>query len=66
MTQIEQDAAAGIWVPMYYGWRFKVCRLAGRTKSQEEKEQKFRTLAEAQAHCDRLNNNTLPEKTHVR
>jgi hypothetical protein len=66
VTQIERDLDAGLWVPMYYGNRFKVCRLVGKLRTQEESQERFRTLPEAQAEADKRNGRAIVAGDYIR
>lgn len=51
---LMRAAVAGLWVPCYYGNRFKVCRLRAN-RGQETSLEVWRTLREARQECDRRN-----------
>ncbi len=58
MTPIEQDYHNGRWVPIYFGNRFKVARqtgIAGAPRGEERGKEKFRSLPEARAECQKRN-----------
>ncbi len=53
---MTEQAEAGLWVPIYFGTRFKIARLkSDRRRTQEEKPKVYKTLKAAQLACVRLN-----------
>jgi hypothetical protein len=56
-TPLESAFLRGKWVPGYYGLRFKIFRLVGKSpnRPQVESIESFATLAAAQAECTRRN-----------
>jgi hypothetical protein len=56
MTQVERDLEAGLWVPAYWGNRFRVARLLpDRLRTEELGAAVYATLAEARKACGQLN-----------
>ena len=56
MEPVEADLAAGLWVPTYFGNRFKLSRLKrDRRRTEQNSTEVFATLAEAQCEADRRN-----------
>lgn len=59
---LTEACESGLWVPAYFGNRFKVVKLVGRYKHQHERPTIYRELADAQVECDRLNGCKTPRE----